>query len=186
MIIFEGPDGSGKSTLMHQLNDELKLPIAPRVVSKETEAMVDLQTWVDQNLETGFQPIIYDRHRLISEPIYGPTLRGTSQEPGFSDVTWLAPRLRQFYELKPVIIYCLPPLEVVQANLKNDPDNTRVLDKIEAIYTAYVARIALDYSLAPGKVYVWDYTRSLKIKGKPAWFGALKLRLAQHERDTNG
>ena len=41
MIIVEGPDGAGKTTVLQDLKTVFDLPVAPRVVSKETEAMVD-------------------------------------------------------------------------------------------------------------------------------------------------
>ena len=68
MIIVEGPDGAGKTTLIRQLQERWPdLAVAPRVVSKDAEAMVDLQEWVNINLSDGPQYKIFDRHRLISE-----------------------------------------------------------------------------------------------------------------------
>lgn len=178
MIVVEGPDGAGKTTLIKQLVEELGLPVAPRVVSKGAEAMTDLRTWVDQNLDEGFQPRIFDRHRLISETIYGPILRH-HQEPGFDQLKWIGPRMRRFYDLEPIIIYCLPPLEEVMKNISDDPDNVVVVDHIEAIYSAYVARAALDHTFAPGIVKVWDYTSSLKIEGLPSWMNEVRLKLRE-------
>lgn len=169
MLIFEGPDGGGKTTLIKMFQKAIPdIEVAPRVVSKDTNALVDLQDWVEQNLSQGFQYKIFDRHRLISEPIYGPLLR-SRPEPGFSDVWWLRERLRQFYELKPVIIYCLPPEEVVHRNIINDPDNSAVALRIHGIYSAYVARAAMDGILSPGITRVWDYTKYTP-GINPPWF----------------
>jgi len=176
MIIVEGPDGAGKTTLINAMKEAWGIEVAPRVVSKDTEALVDLQQWVDENLEAGFQNMIFDRHRLISETIYGPILR-FEQEPGFNKMEWLAPRMKRFYELKPVIIYCLPPFDVVERNLVNDPDNRSVYTDIEAIYSAYVSRASLDETFSPGIVKVWDYTRSLTIADRPAWLTQLKREI---------
>lgn len=176
MIVVEGPDGAGKTTLIEALMEEFDLPVAPRVVSKDTVAMVDLKDWVDNNLDEGFQPMIFDRYRLISETIYGPILR-TGAQPGFADMKWLGPRLRRFYELEPIIIYCLPPLEVVMANVNQGDDNFVVQDKIEAIYSAYVAKASMDLTLAPGPVMVWDYTASPTIKNTPVMFSRIEKHL---------
>lgn len=169
MLIIEGPDGSGKTTLVEALQEEFDLPVSPRVVSKDAEAMVDLRDWVDQNLNLGFQRMIFDRHRLISEPIYGPILR-QKQELGFDSMHWFGPRLAWFYQIKPIIIYCLPPLHIVENNLRDDQDNLRVAPHTHAIYSAYVARASLDKTLSPGLVRVWDYENSPQLDGLPLFF----------------
>lgn len=176
VIVVEGPDGAGKTTLIEVLKNELDLTVAPRVVSKETKATTNLRLWVDNNLKVGFQPVIFDRYRLISETIYGPALRDTSEE-GFDDMHWLAPRLNQFYRLRPIIIYCLPPLETVLTNTKDDPDNTAVVSKIRGIYSAYVARASLDLCFAPGSVYIWDYTKHPN--AYPGWLNTIKAELRE-------
>lgn len=157
MIIVEGPDGAGKTTLISQLIAEFELPVAPRVVSKQTNDLTDLQQWVDRNLSEGFQYTLFDRHRLISEFCYGPTLR-PKQRPGFTDYLWVWKSLRRLYEdVQPVIIYCLPELATIKRNLENDPDNEVVRDHIEQIYAAYLERAILDDMILPGHVMVWNY-----------------------------
>lgn len=159
MIIVEGPDGAGKTTLINRLKHVTGFPVAPRVVSQRAEAMVDLKAWVEENLEQGFQTTIYDRHRLISEPIYGPILRDMP-EPGFSDVGWMSHRLYELYNVvRPFIIYCLPPLERVQYNVVNgEDDNEVVLTKINKVYSAYVNKAANDVIGHHGLIILYDYT----------------------------
>ena len=173
ILILEGPDGSGKSTLSQMIQDELGYDVSPRVVSKQATAMTDLKKWVDDNLDEGLQPRIYDRHRLISETIYGPILRESANE-GFDQLPWLGPRLRRFYNMKPLIIYCLPPLAEVKKNIANDPDNEVVKNHIDQLYSAYVARAALDLEFAPLTPLVWNYKASPTIQGKPAMLGKIK------------
>lgn len=181
MLIFEGPDGAGKTTLINLFRKHYpSIEVAPRVVSKDTNAMTNLQNWVDENLASGFQFKIFDRHRLISEPIYGPLLR-SHPEPGFSDLAWLRSRLRSFYAISPVIIYCLPPAEVVHMNIINDPDNSAVALRIHGIYSAYVARAALDSNLSPGITRVWDYT-----KGTPGVLPPWMHGIYQYMKDRRG
>lgn len=179
MLIFEGPDGAGKTSLIKQFQDLYGVPIAPRVVTKDTEAMTDLREWVDQNLDQGFQYQLFDRHRLISEPIYGPILRGDKPEPGFADLVWMGPRLRRLYQIKPIIVYCLPPLATVRENLAWDPDNTAVVQRITSIYSSYVAKAAMDLELSPGTVHIWDYTRSPRVKGTPGFFPSIHTELKE-------
>lgn len=158
MIVVEGPDGAGKTTLIQKLSSQWDLPIAPRAVSKDAEAMTDLVKWVQQNVFSAPHNQIFDRHRLISEPIYGPILRRT-QRPCFDDLAWMADMVKAFYRAGPLLIYCLPPRDVVRANIQGDPDNAVVSDHIDAIYTAYVARAAMDKAFNPNSVVIYDYTR---------------------------
>lgn len=158
MIIIEGPDGSGKTTLVKRLSEQLRLPVAPRVVSKETEAMVDLKVWVEENVKAGFQQKIFDRHRLISEFIYGPIKR-TRQEPGFDDLEWVQEMMFKFYATRPIIIYCIPSRVIIEANLLGDNDNLAVLDYTAQIYTSYLERASLDLIHHTANTYLFDYTQ---------------------------
>lgn len=171
MIIVEGPDGAGKTTLIGQLQERYGLEVAPRVVTKGAEAMTDLKVWVEQNLAGGFQYRIFDRHRLISEYIYGPLLR-KKQQPGFTDLTWSWMQLDKLYrDVQPFIIYCLPPLEVVAENIYLSGDENKVvLEHIEAMYAAYVHRASLDLIQNSGRVIIWDYTRDFMAETDPLRF----------------
>jgi len=168
VLIVEGPDGSGKSSLIKAIQKAYDIEVAPRVVSKDAEATVDLQDWVDDNLMHGFQRQIFDRHRLISETIYGPALRNEAS-PGFSDPRWLMMRMTRFYGIKPIIIYCLPPIAAVKLNVSDDPDNVVVRDRIEAIYSAYASRFALEVAHEQPNIWVWDYVNDRQKKGLPLW-----------------
>lgn len=156
MIILEGPDGAGKTTLLHTLVERFELPVAPRVVSKETEAMVDLKEWTEHNVARGWQATFYDRHRLISEPIYGSIMR-KKFEPGFDDFSWLHIMNTMFYgHCRPLIIYCLPSFPTVLENLRGDPDNVKVFRRIRQIYSLYVAKAAQDAVLYQAMMYNYE------------------------------
>jgi len=127
-------------------------------VSKDAEAMVDLRQWVDDNLAEGFQYKIFDRHRLISEFIYGPLLRD-AQQPGFTDMTNVYHWMNRMAQIQPVIIYCIPPLEIVRANVLRDVENKVVHNRIDGMYTAYVHRAAIDLTGGIFNTIVYDYTQ---------------------------
>lgn len=163
MLVIEGPDGSGKSTLVKRLLQDLDIEFQPRVVSKDAEAMVDLLDWTSQDLQKGFGRRLYDRHRLISELIYGPMLRG-KMEPGFDDPTWLATKLYKFWRLEPIVILCLPPLVEVLCNVKEDDANRVVWEKATSIYWLYYVW----WCQHKDQCYLWDY-----MKGQPESYDIL-------------
>lgn len=137
MIIVEGPDGAGKSTVVKRLAADLDIPVAPRVVDKDTNAMVDLKRWVEDNLDQGLTPVIFDRHRLISELIYGPLFGRVA--PGFDDPDWLLEVRTSFEELQPLVLWCMPSLETVTSNIMTSPENSILqdLDLINTLYDEY-------------------------------------------------
>lgn len=157
MIILEGPDGSGKTELAIKLSVDLNLPIAEKVVSSEARGLVDLVDWVEVNLKGGFQRRIFDRHRLISEMIYGPLLRGEPSQ-GFDDYPWLMTAQNMFQSLDPIVILCIPPLEIVRENIEKDFDNNMLfvgkeIDRLYWMYfnwaAAHPGYLRYDYTIHP-------------------------------------
>lgn len=153
MVIVEGPDGAGKTHLIKRLEKDLDTKVEPRVVSKDAEAMTDLVLWVEKDLRSWPRAALYDRHRLISEPIYGPVLRD-EPHPGFEDTHWLSMQLEIMRRKGPALIFCLPPLGTIASNLHGDPDNIVVSGKWRQIYWLYVMEAAR-WPMS----YLWDYTR---------------------------
>lgn len=161
MIVVEGPDGAGKTTLIEWITDVFGLTPQPRVVGSDTKAMVDLQKWVEDHNSIGWAeplPHLYDRHRLISEFIYGPII-GRKPEPGFDNLGWVATELNRFYAQQPLLIYCLPPIDVVRRNThRPDTDNSAVADRIDSIWVAYSRLVATDCLFHDA--LLWDYTET--------------------------
>lgn len=182
MIIVEGPDGAGKSTLVKLLSEKLNLPVAAKVVSSDTQPMTDLVAWTESNVAAGFQRTIFDRHRLISEPIYA-CFRDGDPTASFMDLGWLAEQMWHFYQVKPILIYCLPRLQTVVANVKNpSTDNGAVAEWIEHIYAGYVARAAADMSRGLVKLYNYEVTRADDILGWVDWKLQERSLNVQHAR----
>ncbi len=154
MIIVEGCDGSGKSTLARQLAHTLNLSIAKKVVNSNTEPMVDLRKWTDDNLDRGFQRLIFDRHRLISEPIYSSVMPNREIDERFWEPEWFHDAtIRLNVMIKPIVVYCMPPFARVWSNVRGDDNNLVVRQHVRQIYNAYLARMSLDV-----RALKYDYT----------------------------
>lgn len=157
MLIVEGPDGAGKTTLVRELAQALDWPIADKVVDSQTNALTDLRRWTEDNVASGWQEIIFDRHRLLSEPVYGPILKTSSTRPELYDPTWQSRMYHLFFDDEPLVVYCLPPLEGVLSNLDGDENNQVIFGHADAIYRAYVAQFSMLNALGL-PVFQYDYT----------------------------
>jgi hypothetical protein len=154
MIVVEGPDGAGKTTLVNRLHNDLDLPVNPKVVDSSMKAQVDLRDWINQDLSKGFRPLIFDRYPLISEAIYGPMTRHESR-PGFDDFEWLRDKQTHLRIVHPIIIWCLPPIETVVSNVEFGDQPSKVVRNIRRVYWLYHFAAA---SWPKQHWAVWDYT----------------------------
>src|SRR5690242_17573223 len=156
-IIVEGPDGAGKSTLIDHLKEAFSLPQAPRFSTSEGGPKAELfkLAWDDvTSWKNRMGTVIYDRHPLISDMIYGPVLRG-HVAPGFSGSS--ARYLMQVMYREALVILCLPPVEVVRANVLNDdvPQLGGVADNIDTLYSLYQQ---LTVQWPTSRLISYDYT----------------------------
>lgn len=107
MIIVEGPDNTGKTTLIKELSQyfpELQVVKSPgHVVLGEALA------WVAGAIRNEDPRFIYDRYFPISERVYGPVLRDGDI---FGQYTF--DLLRLTLRREPLIVYCRPSDEVAQ------------------------------------------------------------------------
>lgn len=154
MIVVEGPDGSGKTTLVQRLREDLALEQIPRAVNSDAEYGTRLDTWVEDVQRRHMEGIICDRHQLISHLMYGPTMRrelfGMFQNPN-----WLANQIENFWAARPIVILCLPQLNIVKANLEVDEHKVAQAD-IDIFYWNYHIWYADNYYR--NHIMIWDYT----------------------------
>jgi hypothetical protein len=157
VIIVEGPDGGGKTTLLKGLEEATSMPVAPRAVNSDGRGLTDLREYVLEHLRQPWRPLLLDRFALISGPIYGAHTGMASPNTPFADAEFLQYAEALLASVRPIIIYCLPPLETVLQNLEHDSESQGVVeDHITAIYYQYVARFARDS--AAGMAMLYDYT----------------------------
>lgn len=110
MIIIEGPDNSGKTTLGQMLSRELMTPVVHSM--KPDPTWSELQALDQAIMQLLPQQYIRDRTYAISEWVYGPICRGRSALGALHKQA-----LNVLLHQRHLIIYCRPKDEVI---LKND------------------------------------------------------------------
>jgi len=169
-VIVEGPDGSGKSTLIQHLHTTLGLPLHEKA-STSTGGPVDyLGKWVDADMKTlhalvkggrGKQ-FIYDRHPIISEPIYARLVRHQPAQYPFEVAEFVSGISEVIYD-SCVVVWCLPDLDTVSRNVyANAKDQMPgVTFNIAKVHQAYMTA----YFRWRGPKRQYDYNRHDK-----TWF----------------
>lgn len=165
MIIVEGPDNSGKSTLIQWLKDNLQVkelkhgrhgpPTGPKDIVERTE------TILKKALSYPHKATITDRFSLIGESIYGPVLRGKDL---WTEVPQDKIRLQKvLITLDPFFIYCRPERSVItdmkKHQVKDYDTEEHVLNVTknqELIIDAYDNYFAM---FQPHNFYKYNYTR---------------------------
>jgi hypothetical protein len=163
MVIIEGPDAAGKTTLIQhikeQFPDELIMSAASRMSSEERNSenfrsgqavrkrVYDALTY--ETIGEG-RACIHDR-LFFSELVYGQVLRGGSI------FNWTEERhiLRLLTAISPPIVFCMPPLERIHAKIYGATQMEGVTTNTDAIYRAYEALLVLRHP----RVTKYDYTR---------------------------
>jgi len=131
IIVVDGPDGSGKTHLCSLLRRLIRCHLLSNSGPPTSfEQIQDEVHWIMRFPRN--QLLMIDRTRLISEPIYGPILRGKSMiDPGLAKKMLIGLGWRT--------ILCLPPFDRVFANVERTRGEQLkgVPDSIEKIYLAY-------------------------------------------------
>ncbi|AUM59768.1 thymidylate kinase [Pseudomonas phage PMBT14] len=129
MIILEGPDNAGKTTLGEYLAKQLQTTV--RHSERPDPKWNPVECLAHSSRQLRPQRAILDRVYAISEPVYGPICRGQSSlgDQG-------AKAILDLYHRPYLIIYCRPPSSVI---LKNDGREQMdgVIDNHAAIIAGY-------------------------------------------------
>lgn len=160
-IIVEGPDGAGKTTLINHLSEVLELSIHAKASTSVEGPVKNLFDWVNKDMSSLWGPdggpvsVIYDRHPVISEPIYGRIVRGNVQYP-FEEESFIS-TISQAICDSAVVVWCLTDLDTVTRNVfANAPDQMPgVTAKIAKVHQAYMTA----YFRWRGPKRQYDYRR---------------------------
>ena len=165
MIIVEGPDGAGKSTLIEHLEREFRSlergpkfsPPSGRECPTEEDCNATVEWYTRVLLER--TPIehwttIFDRF-FISEIVYGSAVRGKIAF-SFSGFRLYVQALDLCL---PMIVYCRPPLTVIESNVMNSEHMEGVEDNLLGIVRRYDDTMQLmARMLDDGVILQYDYT----------------------------
>lgn len=125
MIVIEGPDNSGKTTLSKRLSKDLGIPFRHSIRPKTVEELEN--SFIDKISNPN---AIYDRYSPICEYVYGNILRGVSLAGNN-----LFTISRELNFMQPFVIYCRPPDGIIKNSKK--PEMEGVLENIEKIIKKY-------------------------------------------------
>lgn len=128
-VIIEGPDGSGKSTLIKAIQKQTSWPVVAGEGPEKHpgEMLVRIKRLLREETArqaTRGKPRLYDRHSCISHPIYSQFTNKSKIPKEVTD---------QVYDLKHVIIYCQAPsnLELNENHLVKEHDTPEHLGTIK-------------------------------------------------------
>ncbi len=145
-IIVEGMDGSGKDTLIaslmaHYSQDPYPFFLHERASTSLGGPVANLSDWVVKDLQAmpTHSRSVYNRHPLISEPIYAPRrrvnpgLRGKWQSHAWVNLH------RSIASIHAVVIICHPPFSALHANLMRTPQGHMpgVIENAAELYDEY-------------------------------------------------
>jgi hypothetical protein len=160
LIIIEGPDGAGKTTLVQKLLDEFPtgLVLGERGTtdrSKLYEVTVPDTFRALTYAVNGDKPArLWDR-LFYSEFVYAP-LGMPPREPMFNE-SQRVHITKMIQAIGAPFVLCMPPLQTVLDNMAEEREQMAgVREHIESIYSSYST--LYDDRWFPDRTYVFDYT----------------------------
>jgi hypothetical protein len=144
LIIVEGPDGSGKSTLIKRIKSLPGLPqlwcLSSASRYRDQFLLGDFLGWLRQRPSD--VRLLFDRFPLISECVYGPILRGSLWGRPLTDSAMSGRDMMIENHLKeldpePLIIYTRVPIENLRESIQQEPQLDGVISQLDLIYAEY-------------------------------------------------
>lgn len=134
LIAVEGPDGSGKTSLIERLKDSLKGSAV--YISRSGDkfpSILEISEFIRtvNSLSSLFKYVILDRHPLISEYIYGRVFRGGGLLQQLS-IEELGKSLESVH-----LIYCETPPEILRQTVKSRTQMKGVNEEIDLLFGFY-------------------------------------------------
>ncbi len=170
MIIVEGLDNSGKSTLVRKL--AFSLSRASVVSVPPTQGIDAMRHFCFASVAhtNMYSSLIFDRHANISEPVYGPVVRDRDEiQLWQEDPNYIAAGMYTMFSAlwnkrRPTIVFCDPGLaSILEFGEREQMEG--VIDNAEVLYHRYhnhMKRFELDgCRVIPYNYNVDSYTQLL-------------------------
>jgi hypothetical protein len=127
ILVIEGPDNGGKSTLARHISEQLGWPIQPSEGPDKYPGEINERIRRYQSLER----VIFDRHPCVSQPIYSKFRGNTPVDQSLLD---------QFYASKPLLVYCqLPRGRTLNGHVVKPHDSKEHLETVSANFDRIAA-----------------------------------------------
>lgn len=150
IIVVEGCDGSGKTTLIERAREGQReryfLTVRASRYQPNVKTALQYLQWVKHQRDLD---LVLDRIHFISDRIYGPLLRN---EDVFKDFP-----LDFGLQDVAAIVYARPPRETIRANVEKSHQMKGVGENLDNLITGY-DRIMNALSERGKKVVTYDYT----------------------------
>ncbi len=157
IVIIEGPDGAGKSTLVERITKEFGIEVGQRATPDRdklyTVTRQDTYTALSEAVRGDGPMKVWDR-LYYSELVYADVV-GRKTEFSLTEQAFVQAVIEA---LECPVILCLPPFDVVAENERGTHQMAGVHDNLPRIYDDYVTLLA--GGTFPEFVTVYDYTVS--------------------------
>lgn len=149
IIVVEGVDNSGKTTLAQYLAKQLRAVYLKVERPKKGNDLTKFNNLLQvARMYSGI--VVADRHVAISEPIYGPICRG-KHDLDLLEVKMCIQELTH-------IVYCRPPNNVILDSLNDRPQMSGVDEHIKELIDAYDALFADSFGPNMPAILRYDFT----------------------------
>jgi hypothetical protein len=139
MIVVEGPDGAGKTTLCEAICRRYRLKMGQRSTHDRDKIWRTTRkdTWyaLHEEMRCDHPPLVWDRLGPYSDPVYAPLGIPVPRPVAFTaaELSMIDVFLRHFG----VVILCMPPLDVIERNVQSARQLEKVEDKLAEIVDGY-------------------------------------------------
>lgn len=125
MIVLEGPDGGGKSTLAKDLNGSFNYPVVSSEGPEKYDGEIDERIRRYADLYRHNKRVIFDRHPCVSQMAYA--LMNSQSTPAASLIS-------AFYLNQPLLIYCRPNPGSKRHTVSGEYDTPEYLKRVDDNY----------------------------------------------------